>query len=518
MLSFRGHDRLGTGLVVALGLLAGCSSADSSSSADESVPQTTAPENAQSADDGTSVGDPARWADCRETAADSSQDDAGSSDATEPSAGSPGAGDPYYPDVGNGGYDVLHYLLDLDWDPEEGELQGSTTIDAVATQSLASFNLDLIGMEVGQVTVDGAEAGFAREGERELVITPDQPVEAGAELQVVVDYAGSPEPLPGVWDGLGGWEAHDGEVYVASQPDGAATFYPVNDHPSDKACYSFRLTAPDDLVAVANGLHVRTDEAGDGTSTWEYESLNPTASYLVEVAIANFVLEDAEATEGGIPIRHVIDEDVDDAGSQAMEPTTEMIDFYAELFGPYPFEAYGGLVVDDPIQFALETQTLSLFPPHTSESTVAHEAVHQWFGNWVSPATWQDIWLNEGFATYFTWAWEEHRGQASIDASAREAALTPDLDVPAAEPPADDILHRTVYQRGGLTVHVLRHEVGDDDFFEILRTWLSRYGGGTATTEDLEALAEEISGRDLTELFDVWLRSDELPDLDDWLN
>lgn len=514
-----------------MALLAGCSSngdtdldGDEAAPVDGDGPKATDPADDQALDDGPPAGDPERWAECREAARDVTDSDAdadsdGDDDSQgQPVAGAAGVDDPYYPELGNGGYDVLHYLLDLDWDPDSGQLEATATIDAVAVQPLVSFNLDLVGMEVSQVEVDGAEASFDREGERELVITPAEPLTADSDVQIVVEYSGVPEPADGLIEGLGGWEAHDGEVFVAAEPDGASTFYPVNDHPTDKACYSFRITAPDDLVAVANGTHLGTEDSGDGTKTSEYETLNPMSSYLVQVAIANFVIEEDDPTEGGVPIRHVIDEDVYSYGRQDMEPTAEMIDFYADLFGPYPFENYGGLVVDDPLQFALETQTMSLFGAPTTESTVAHEAVHQWFGNWVSTAEWQDIWLNEGFATYFMWAWEEHAGQGTIEELAREATFTPGIDVPPTDPGADDLFHQTVYQRGGLTLHVLRHEVGDDDFFEIVREWGSRFGGRTATTEDLEDLAEEISGRDLTELFDVWLRSDELPDLDDWLS
>jgi aminopeptidase N len=505
--------------MVAIGLVVGCASAADTTDEGEETgrpPSTTDSADAPASDEGGVVGDPTRWEACVETARDVA-DTVGEGEAGSGDVGEPGVGDPYYPDLGNGGYDVLHYLLDLDWDPGSGQLVGTTTVDAVATQSLASFNLDLVGLEVDQVVVDGAEATYEREGERELVITPSESLEGSAQFQVVVDFAGVPEAMDGLIDDLGGWEANDGEVFVAAEPDGAATFYPVNDHPSDKACYSFRLTVPEDLTAVANGVQVGTAE-GEGTRTWEYEALQPMASYLVQVAIANFVV-DEEESDAGVAIRHVIDEDVYSSGSRAMEPTADIVDFYADLFGPYPFDAYGGLVVDDPIMFALETQTLSLFSADTDESTVAHEAVHQWMGNWVSPATWEDIWLNEGFATYFTWMWDEHAGRGTVDAFAQQAASAPGLDRPPAEPGgADHILHQTVYLRGGLTLHVLRDEVGDDAFFEIVETWVSRFGGRSATTEDLEDLAEEISGRDLAELFDVWLRSDELPDLGDWLS
>jgi aminopeptidase N len=195
-----------------------------------------------------------------------------------------------------------------------------------------------------------------------------------------------------------------------------------------------------------------------------------------------------------------------------------MIDFFDDLFGPFPFATYGAVVVDEDLGFALETQTLSLFGSGVAgEPVVAHELAHQWFGDHVSIASWADIWLNEGFATYAQWLWSEHRGAGSVDEMALASARTPGLDLPPADPGPDQLFHTTVYLRGALTLHVLRHELGDDAFFEVLRTWVDRYGGASATSADFEALAGEVGGRDLRPLFDAWLRAPGLPALADWL-
>jgi aminopeptidase N len=231
--------------------------------------------------------------------------------------------------------------------------------------------------------------------------------------------------------------------------------------------------------------------------------------------VANFVIEEDESGSG-VPVRHAIDEDVRREGSRAMAPTVEMLDFYEEIFGPYPFEVYGGLVVDDAIGFALETQTLSLFPAHTSESTVAHELIHQWFGNWVSPAHWQDIWLNEGFATYAEWLWDEEDGSDTVAETVDNYLTGPGAEpefcaVPPGDPGPDRLFHRAVYERGALAVHALRLAVGDEAFFEIVAAWTATYQYGHATTADLITLSEQISGQDLGQLFDEWLYATERP-------
>ena len=433
-------------------------------------------------------------------------------------AGAHGVGDPYFPDAGNGGYDVDHYVLAFTWDPTRQHLQGTTTIRAVATEALASFSLDLIGLDVTAVEVDDNLARWERTDDHELVVTPARTLRAEATFTTVVRYDGRPEPTAGPAPLEPGWITDGREVYVASEPNGAATFFPSNDHPTDKATYEIRVTVPDDLDVAANGLLRETiSDDSVGTETWVFDARDPMATYLVQVVVGNLRFEEL-AGPAGLPIRNVYDADAGDGVRAAFEPQGEMIDFFDDLFGPFPFATYGAVVVDEDLGFALETQTLSLFGSDVvAEPFVAHELAHQWFGDQVSLGSWRDIWLNEGFATYAQWLWSEHRGDGTVDAIALASARTPGLDVPPADPGADRLFRTTVYVRGALTLHVLRHELGDDAFFELLRTWVDRYGGASATSADFEALAAQVARRDLRELFDAWLRAPGLPTLADWL-
>jgi aminopeptidase N len=437
----------------------------------------------------------------------------------DPQVGAAGVGDPYYPDLGNGGYDVRSYDLDLAWDPDAGTLDARALVDVVPEVDLERFNLDLVGLEVERVDVGGEPATFDRTGERELEITPAAPLVAGEAVVVDVAYGGRPVTTDAGGLFREGWQVSGREVYVVAEPSGAATFFPVNDHPSDKATYRFQVTAPDDQVVVANGLLVET-VPGDGVATWVYEASDPMASYLVQVAIGDLVLIDDEPVDGTV-VRHAVHRSIEADARAAIAGTTEHLRALTELFGPYPFEAYGVLAVADPLGFALETQTLSIIGADlvaagpAAEPILVHELAHQWFGNHVSPATWQEIWLNEGFATYAEWWWDEHTGGTPAATAAREAAARggPSLDRPPGDPGPEDLFHPTVYLRAGMALQALREEVGDADFTQIVRTWISRHGGGTATTADLVALSEEVSGRPVSDLIERWIVTRGLPEL-----
>jgi len=425
--------------------------------------------------------------------------------------------DPYFPGLGNGGYDVDHYDIDLAWTETDGSIEATTTITATATQDLERFTLDLSGLEVESVQVDGSPA-MQDVTDSELEVTAASPIAAGDVFTVSVAYGGVPEPITEGAELFDlGWNSdlEDRGAYVVSEPAGAASWFPANDHPSDKATYSFRLDVPEGLLAAANGeLLAQTTDAGRTVFEWEMD--DPMASYLATVVIGDYELVSTEGASG-VPVRNVFPIDLPADARQSFDRTDDMIAGLAEVLGPYPFDEYGVAVVDETLFFALETQTLSIFGYGPApEYIVVHELAHQWFGNSVSPATWRDIWLNEGFATYVEWIWGEiDRDRPAADAARAELDRAGDrLDTPPGDPGVDDMFAPTVYIRGALTLQALRESVGDDDFFTILRTWLERYEGGSASTADFVGLAEEVSGADLDDLFDLWLESDELPDLD----
>jgi aminopeptidase N len=441
---------------------------------------------------------------------------------TKPKPGAPGLGDSLYPHLGNSGYDVQHYTLDLTvHDVQAGDLEGVTTIEAQATQNLSSFNVDFMDFEITEITVNGQPADY-KHNVQELTITPSKPLAENESFTVEVQYQGSPEEarsraLPFQI----GWITFEGGSFVLSEPDGAASFYPVNDHPLDKASYTFRVTVPEPFEVGANGVLTETTDNGD-TTTFVFEAREPMASYLATINIDEFDIETSQA-ENGIPIRNYFPSGLSEDYRKPFERQDEMLVYFSDLFGIYPFEVYGALVIDKRFGAALETQTLSIFSIEMldssgsapSEEVVAHELAHQWFGDSVSVGDWSDIWLNESFATYAQVLWLEHiQGRQAVDERIREmyaiVSSNQDSMSPPGEPTADRLFNLGVYYWGALCLHALRLEVGDEAFFEILKTYHERYKDGNARTTDFVAVAEEVSGKELSAFFESWLYSDDL--------
>ncbi len=435
-------------------------------------------------------------------------------------AGATGVGDPYFPAAGNGGYDVQHYTLDLDVEVASGRLLPGTsaTIEAVATDDLASFSLDLLALEVQSITVDGTRAEFTRDGQ-ELVVTPAEPLTDGDGFVVAVGYDGQPRPEASA--GLPipiGWRAGPSGIWTFSEPDGARSWFPANDHPTDKATFTFRVTVSDEFTVAANGVLVDTVDRGDRT-TYVWEARDPMATYLATVNVG--VLKRVDETgPGGLPLRSYYPPDLAADPPAAFDLTAEVLAFLESRFGPYPFEVYGSIVLDD-FPVAAEGQTLSLFSRELAESDfleriVVHEAAHQWFGNSVSPATWEDIWLNEGFATYAEWLWLENRqGREAYEqqvAAAHEAMVAGGYPPPGS-PGSSALFSPSVYTRGALALHAVREVIGDGPFLATLRAYHERHAAGVATTQDFVAVAEEVSGAALDDLLAVWLYQTAVPPL-----
>jgi aminopeptidase N len=446
--------------------------------------------------------------------------------------GAPGVGDSYFPNYGNGGYYVSNYDLSVQYNPASNWLTGTAVITAKTNRDLTGFNLDLVGLTVKGITVDDAQAGGPlaatwTRGQHELRVTPSRQLNAGEDFVVTVRYGGVPQTINTSIGPSGVFHTDDG-LLVEGEPESAASWFPVNDHPSDKASYTFRVRVPTAYKVVANGVPVGdTTSNGWRTSVW---NAPPMASYLATVDVGHWNVND-RTTASGIRIIDAVDPDVAAKANPSLAKEEAMLAFLATQFGDYPFATAGGIVDDHPgIFFALETQTRPIyssiffepFPGQEEQSpgdsVVVHELAHQWFGDSVGLNRWKDIWLNEGFATYAEWLWAEHEGLPDAPGLYTDGLYHVIGDAEPAfwnlrigDPGPNHLFDEPVYVRGAMTLQALRKRVGDAKFFTILRTWAATNQGGHGTTAQFIALSEQITGRDLSQLFQNWLYSGKRP-------
>ncbi|MBU2663882.1 M1 family metallopeptidase [Actinoplanes bogorensis] len=424
--------------------------------------------------------------------------------------------DSYLPRNGNGGYRVLHYDLELDYRVVSNRLAGRANITAQAGQTLSRFSLDLGQFRVSEVRVDGRRATFTHRAGK-LRIKPEKAIPYGATFKTEVRYGGTPVPISGPWGDIGWDELTDG-VLVASQPNGAPSWFPCNDR-LEKATFLVKLTAATPYTVLVTGDLVAR-RRGAGATTWTYERNEPTAPYLMSVQIGRY--EQVELAMGGITQRAAIPPRLRTVFRHDFGRHAQIMSTFERLFGPYPFREYVVVVADDDLDDPVEAQGMAVFGRNhldgrrTHERLVAHELAHQWFGNSLTVADWRHIWLNEGFATYAEWLWSEASGGPSARACAinwhgRLRAQPAHLTV--ANPGVGRMFDPAVYKRGALTLHALRDRIGDEPFFGLVRAWTGEHRHSTVTGGQFRAEAQRWSATPLDDLFTAWLDRTALPPL-----
>ncbi len=419
-------------------------------------------------------------------------------------------GDPYAPELGNTGYDVSHYSLQLALDPAVTNIDATVQIEGVVTQpNLAALSLDFVGFTIAEVLLDGQPVAFAHENDK-LILFPARPLLENSSFVVLVAYAGAPVQRPSPYAGfatsLGMSFVNGQSIYVLSEPDGSRFWFPNNDHPRDKATYRFEITVPAGLTAVANGLLIdQIDEETTSTFIWEHDFL--MASYLATVVVGEFQRLESRSPDG-VLLRHYVTDEAMVEFETAVADLGPAIDWMSERFGPYPYEAFG-FVTADVTSVSLETQTMVLLANNMiGQRTVMHELAHMWFGNWVSLDSWQQMWRNEGFATYVQLMWQTQDDpedlQLMIEAF-RTAVADNGQPFPLGNPPPAQLFSFNTYFGGAVFVHELRQEMGDEAFFSGLQSYFATYGGGTASDDQFQAVMEVAHGQPLDAFFAEWL-------------
>ncbi|WP_206306512.1 M1 family metallopeptidase [Streptomyces malaysiense] len=422
--------------------------------------------------------------------------------------GGPGVRDPYFPKAGNGGYDVDHYDLTLDYTPATRRLVATAVIRARATKDLSAFDLDLAGLHVDSVGVDGRDARYNRAGQ-ELTVRPHDDLRKGRVFRTTVRYSGVPGTLTDPDGSAEGWLPTADGALGLGEPVGSMAWFPGNDHPSDKATYDITVTVPQGLQAVSNGeLADRSTRAGRTSYHWHVAQ--PMASYLATVAIGHFDITRSKGP-GGLPVLTAVDPTQAKASAAVLARLPEIVKWEEDTFGPYPFSSVGAIVDrPDDAGYALETQNRPVFPGAPELGTLVHELAHQWYGDCVTPKSWRDMWLNEGFATYAQWLWDEDHGGDTAEKTFRSYYDAHDSALwafpPATPSGAAHISGSPVYERGAMVLHKIRQKVGDKAFFALLRAWPASHRYGNASTADFTAYVEHrFPDQDFGEIWKDWL-------------
>jgi aminopeptidase N len=424
------------------------------------------------------------------------------------------------------GVDAVHYVFRLTIDDRSDRIAGETTVTLKLAERVAEVWLDLAsaangkGMEVSAVTIGGRSISFSHAADRLRIPLPS-PARAGEEVQTVVAYAGIPA------NGLRLLQNIHGERSMFSEnwPNRARQWLPMIDHPYDKATGEFIVTAPVHYQVVANGLLMEELDLAGGMRRTHWKQSVPIASWLYALGVARFAVHHYGVVRG-VPQQVWVFPQNRERGYEIFELTgRRAFEFFSDWVGPYPYEklahvqaaGLGGGTEHASAIFYGEKGVAS------GRAPVVHEVAHQWWGNAVTEKDWDDVWLSEGFATYFTHLYTEHfsgrdvfvrnlRGDIQTILTAQKAAP----DQPIIHRNLSDmsrVLNRLVYQKGGWVLHMLRGRIGTERFWNGIRDYYARYRDRNASTEDFRHVMEQAAGEPLTWFFDQWLKRPGMPTL-----
>ena len=419
------------------------------------------------------------------------------------------------------GFDVTKYVINLQINEQTHFVSGVVEAQVTAETALNSIAYRLMGgsLVVNEVQLNNTAVPFTHQ---DGIITIPLSMPPGAQFVTKIWYSGIPGLSPAPYN-IGLKFTANG-IYTLSNPDAGRYWWPSYDHPWDKALVDWHITVRDDWLAAANGIRTAITNNGDGTRTHHWVSSSPVATYVIGFAAGPYIEFLQQA--GTIPIQNFVLPGQLSNATVDFANVPEMISFFSDLFGPYPFEKYGQVVVNMSTYAAMEHQTMTTFGAayltgnQAYESIVAHELAHQWYGNYLTPITMREVWLKEGFATYSEMLWEHHHEgwAAAMDylrtqiqqyyinwenSNGPHTIFNPEYNLMFAPP---------TYEKSASVLHMLRLKMGNGAFFEFIRALLTTYPNSNYNTSEFIALAQQHSGLDLTQFFQQWIFSAGIPD------
>jgi aminopeptidase N len=419
--------------------------------------------------------------------------------------------------------DVKHYRLQVRLDLEASTIAGTVTIEGETLAPTSSINIDADdNLKIDAVRFDGAALGFRRPNDR-ISLDFAQPLAASEKFTVAVDYHRAPFPRNKSGTGMLVDRHGDDDVRVMatlSEPFGAPLWWPCIDDASDKATAEVEVTVPSGFQAASNGSLVKTESNADQTTTFFWREDFPLSTYLVSISATNYAkFEDTYTALDGtrMPLTYYVYPEHLEKAQQKFAVTRRAMEIFAPLFGEYPFltEKYG--MVEFPWGGGMEHQTLTSIGENATgsisgnESLIAHELAHQWWGDLVTLKTWNDIWLNEGFASYGEVLFFERFSnvkpgdlmKSSYDDGKMFGSLGGTVTAENLNNPFDD--NGAVYDKGAWVLHMLRHLLGDQAFFDALKDYRQRFAYSNASTSDFQQVCEDHYGAKLDWFFTQWV-------------
>ncbi len=422
-------------------------------------------------------------------------------------------------------YDLQNARIHLRFDTAERKVMGEVTHTlAPLRDGLTRLEFDSVDLIIQSVTVQGKPAKFETTATK-LLVALDRPAKAGEKLDVTIRYEGRPKK--GLYFVLPDKNYPDRPKQVWTQGEAEDTRYyiPIYDYPNDRASTEMLLTVPQSWLTVSNGQLVGVRDEPDGMKTWDWRQAQPHATYLISVVAGEF--EEVKGAWRNIPVTYDVPRGRSDRVAGTFPHTKQMLDFFSDRLGvPYPWDKYAQSAVDDFVAGGMENTSATtltagalLHPQLAAESLqgedplVAHEMAHQWFGDLVTCKDWGNAWLNEGFATYFETLWEEHQygdDQAAYSRwEARNSWMSSDrlYPVPIVTHRFTDTFENAgnIYTKGGWVLSMLRHQLGDANFFRAMKHYLESYRGQNVVTADLTKAIEEATGINVDQFFDQWV-------------
>jgi aminopeptidase N len=420
-------------------------------------------------------------------------------------------------------YDVHYYGIDIKLDFAKTYISGSTTLGIKSQTDMLSILIDLsAALKIDAINYNGTKAAFSRIGDQ---IRIEKTLKKDSLAIIEVIYQGVPKSASASFKSID-FSTHGNNAPVIatlSEPFGASVWFACKNQLGDKAdSAKINITAPASFVSVSNGILKEVKTNTDGTKTYKWVSQYPIAHYLLSIASSNYqnydlVYTGLDGTKMPLP-NYIYPEKLNDANKTLINSTIDMLKHFSNLFGEYPFikEKYGHAMFN--YGGGMEHQTCSSMN-NFDTYLVAHELAHQWFGNKITCASWEDIWLNEGFATYAEALWiektEGRKGYESymnyIFGQAKKAAGSIFVQNPTNE---NEIFNSDrTYNKGAAILHMLRGIIGDEAFFKALKTYITEPSlvHGFAKTKDFVAIVEKVSGKNFKTFFDQWIFGEGYP-------